>query len=486
MNTLRKTTIFKAMSAGMLLGISAPSFAAMQAMDDQSLSQETGQAAFYTAYNAPPTGLTGTGTNAADYGFFTLGLNGTVQLNANIDHLQLGCGGVNGTGCDIDINNLGLSGNPDGGSGIGHYAVGTARAATDAVLTNPFIQLAIKNPTSLSTRQIVGINLGAQQVNGLLTAGIGNPVSLNGSATTPKGVGINSLSGFMVLAPATGTAYTAAQIISYDGSNTPTPSNGSTVPGGQPTTGTNTAITGRIYNIGTSCFFGCTNFTSTSYDLQLPSTAVALSTPSTTVNGSRLSSVSLVGNGTISDIPFTGQMTANAIGLNLAENITSPSVLHGLLANLTVNEGLSYIHNITLDNPVSLSLQSTKVLYPGATCPGGVAAGGTSCNIAQPGWWMGFGGQVNIGSISPTVQVPIPLQALQQSLTATSNYLYNNPISCGTFGLLSCLGGSISVGTVDLSPTSNTPANPLSIALNNLTLSAQTPTQNCYGSLKFC
>lgn len=475
-------------SAMSLLLMTSPSNAVMHQLDDRSLSEETGQAAFYTAYNAPSGG--GSGTTPSDFGFFTLGLNGTIELNANINHLQLGCGGVKGPGCDIDINNLGLSGNPDGGSGPGHYAVGTSRASTDAVFTNPFIQLAIKNPTSLSTRELVGFNLGAAQVNGLITAGTDNPVSRNGAATSPKGVGINTLSGYLQLAPATGTAFTAAQIISYDGANTPsTQAFGSTVPTNQPTTGTNTPISGNIENVsGFNCSSGsgCTPFTSTNYNLQLPSTAVALSTPVTNVNGSRLTAVTLVGNGVVADLPFTGHMTASAAGFNLAENIVSPSLIRGLLANLTVNEGLSYIHNIIVDNPLSLSLQSTQILYPGAACPGGVAAGGSSCNIAQPGWWMAFGGQVNVGSISPAVQVDIPLQALQQTLVATSNYITANPIDCGPPGILSCFGGSIAVGTVDLSPTSSTPANPLSIGLSNLTLSAQTPSRNCYGGLKFC
>lgn len=449
--------------------------AAMQVLDDHMLSEETGQSAFYTSYTPSVAG------DPSGSSFFTLGIQGTMEINTNIQHLQLGCGGVNSATkpgiCDIDINNLGLSGNPDGGSGAGHYAVGTARASTDAVLTNPFIQLAIKNPTSLSTRQLVGFNLGAQKVNGLLTAGTDNSVALNGAATPPKGVGINSLSGYMQLAPATGTAYTAAQIISYNGSNTPSPAaNGSTVPTNQPTTATNTPISGKIYNVGTDCNWGCTNFNSTSYYLQLPSTPVALNLLGTTINGTRMNNVNLQGSGTISDIPFTGQMTANAIGLNLAENIKAPSVLHGLMADLTIDEALSYIHNVAIDNPLSLSQQSVSILYPGAA----------AANIAQPGWWMSIDGLVNIGSVSPTVQVPIPLQALQQSLVATSNFLTTNPISCGGLGLLSCLGGSLSVGTVDLSSTSNTPALPLSIGLSNLTLSAQTPTQNCYGGLKFC
>ncbi len=455
---------------------------AMTPMDDQALSDTTGQAAYYTTYIAPSG--SGTGATPTDYGFFTLGLNATTSLNANIDHLQLGCGGVNGSGCDIDINNLSLSGQGSGTDANGNPTFsGAGRAATDATLTNPFIQLAIKNPTSLSTRQIVGINLGAQKVLGLLTAGVSNNAALNGSATIPTGVGINTLSGYMQVgatavgtctAPTANCAHTASTIASYDGSTTPTPANGSPVPGpGNATTSTNnTAITGRIYNIGTSCFFGCTNFTSTSYDLVLDSTNVLLSSNATTVNGSRVKSVQLTGTGAISPINFYGNMVANAIGLNLSENIPNDgnNKITNLTADLTVNEGLSYIHTININNPLSLSLQSTKVQWPGSA----------AANVAQPGWWMGFGDTVNIGSISPSSSVAITTPVLQQAINAVSTYLYNNPISCGTFGLLSCLGGSIDVGTVNLSGTH------LAFPLTNLALAAQTPPANCYGGLKFC
>ncbi len=472
--SLYLTSLFGAMNL-----MTASAFA-LTPLTDEVLGNETGQAAFFTNYVAP----SGAANSPTDFGFFTLGLNGTVELNTNIQHLQLGCGGANGAnGCDIDINNLGLSGNPDGGVGPGHYAVGTARAATDAVLQNPFFQLAIKNPTVLATRQLVGFNLGAQRVIGLLTAGTDNPASLNNSATDPTGVGINALSGFMKVASSTGTAMTAQQIISYNGANTPAPANGSPVPGpGNATVGTNTPITGRIYNIGTSCFFGCTNFTSTNYDLVLPATSVALTSNPTTINSSRVKSIALTGTGDVSNIYLYGQMTANAIGLNLAENIPNngQSYISNLKVDLQVQEALSYIHNITVDNPVSLSLQSTDVYWPGSTCSGGATLGNANCNIAKRGWWMGFGDTVNIGSITPTLPVSITVPVLQNVLGITSQYLYDNPISCGTFGLLSCLGGTINVGQVDLA------GNSVPFPLKNLVLAAQTPKQNCYGNLKFC
>ncbi len=158
---------------------------AMEPMDDDALSQVSGQAAFYTEYIAP-----GGSNPNSNVGFFTLGLNGTLSLNANIDKIQLGCGGVNGTGCDINLNNVSIAGITTGSSGT--------YADSDATLNNPFIQLAILNPNSLSTRQVVGLNLGAQNIIGQLSIGMNTNTSTaisNGSASAANNTGIQTLSG---------------------------------------------------------------------------------------------------------------------------------------------------------------------------------------------------------------------------------------------------------------------------------------------------
>lgn len=144
---------------------------AMQTLDDQQLSQATGQSAFFTNYIGPTdlgnpnNGVTTGSTN--NIGFYTLGLNGTLSLNANINHLQLGCGGVNGAGCDIDLSQVRLSGSKAGPSGT--------FADSDATLQNPFLQLAIQNPTSLSTRHVVGVAFGAQNADAMLSVGQNSP-----------------------------------------------------------------------------------------------------------------------------------------------------------------------------------------------------------------------------------------------------------------------------------------------------------------------
>jgi hypothetical protein len=160
---------------------------AMQTLDDQQLSQATGQSAFFTNYIGPtdlgnPNG-TVTGSTA-NIGFYTLGLNGTLSLNANINHLQLGCGGVKGPGCDIDLSQVRLTGSKAGPSGT--------FADSDASLQNPFLQLAIQNPTSLSTRHVVGVAFGAQNADAMLSVGQ-NPPSTSATYQTSCGTafGIN-------------------------------------------------------------------------------------------------------------------------------------------------------------------------------------------------------------------------------------------------------------------------------------------------------
>jgi hypothetical protein len=175
------------------------------------MSETTGQALMSLTYISPKDALnlesqrTGiTDPSNGGIGFYKLGLEGTLELNLNIKKLQLGCGGINGsasstnTGCDIDIDYLSLS-------GLGNSATSNtdsasdrnARAGSSALLTNPFIQFAIKNPNSAATRQVVGLNLSAEKALGLITFGLENG---------PAKSGINSLSGYMQIAATTGIA----------------------------------------------------------------------------------------------------------------------------------------------------------------------------------------------------------------------------------------------------------------------------------------
>ena len=149
----------------------------MVSLNDEELSAVQGQALM---------SLTRTNDTSKGLGFYRLGMEAEIEINANIKKLQLGCGGVNGAGnCDIDIDNLSLTGiNPVNGE----------YAASDAVLKNPFIEFAIKNPDTAATREIIGYRVGALEALGLLSIGTNTNTSDPSDDT-----GINSLSGNLTL-----------------------------------------------------------------------------------------------------------------------------------------------------------------------------------------------------------------------------------------------------------------------------------------------
>jgi hypothetical protein len=175
---------------GLVLGwsICAHAHAVLLPLDDQMLSQSTGQALLNLTYIAPgESGNTNKidGSTTNNVGFYKLGLQAVMNLNLNAANIQLGCGGDKGTGCDISLSNVSLT---------GATAVNGEYAASDAVITNPFIELAIKNPTSASTREFVGIRFGAESLLGLLSIG----TNTNTSSLTDD-TGISSLSGALTV-----------------------------------------------------------------------------------------------------------------------------------------------------------------------------------------------------------------------------------------------------------------------------------------------
>lgn len=154
---------------------------ALQALTDQELSNAAGQALYYSQY-----------TEQGGLGFYRIGLQAEMEMNLNIRKLQLGCGGVNnGAGkpnCDLDIDYLSLSGQNFDAGGNPIAMTREQRVGSSATVKNPFFEIALKNPNSASTREIAGIRFSAEQLQGLLTAGLEN-------TGTPNG--INSLSGFL-------------------------------------------------------------------------------------------------------------------------------------------------------------------------------------------------------------------------------------------------------------------------------------------------
>ncbi|HRH92408.1 MAG TPA: hypothetical protein PLW01_10885 [Agitococcus sp.] len=422
------------------------SVCAMSTMSDEDLSDTNGQALFNLSYLAPSD--SGNNESVNNIGFYKLGIEAEIAANLNIKKLQLGCGGINGVGgCDIDIDHFSLSGvGNDATSTVDNAANRAARVQSDATLTNPFFQFAIKNPQTAATREIVGFRIGSEAASGLLTFGTDN-------TDTPNG--INSLSGYMSIGSATGTANTLSRTMTK--------------------TDTGKNMTGRI--IVTDVGGATISFSSDTYNLTLSSAAASVTTNPVVVTGNRMPSVHLNGTATIAPISFAGSMTATVLGfVDLQKNVTGS--ISGLTATVPIDQNLGYIHKLPVNNPFSLSVQGQDLYWPGMAA------------TSLKGWWMAFEDQIDIGSISPADQVAITNAVLSQALgpEGCSNgatpgincALYATPIACKAFGSPNCFGGNLPVGDVDITGTN------VNFPLSNLRLGAQYFTPNCYGGLKFC
>lgn len=429
---LNRNLSFKRIFGLSLLACSAAASAAserMYTLNDEELADVKGQALFNLSYLAPnQAGNNEPGTNI---GFYKLGIEAEVELNANINKLQLGCGGINGPGeCDIDIDKLSLSGG-DGSTREG-------RAGSSAKMTNPFVEIAIRNPNIASTREIVGLRVSAEKVKGLLTMGTEN-------SDVPNG--LNTLSGYMNIKSASGVATTQSRNMTYNDT-------GMTING----------------NVKTSFLFIplTLGFQSNDYNLVLAEATAPFTTKPLELYGNRLKKATLEGEANINQINFAGRLKASlnitAGLLRLEKQVTGN--ITGLKADLTVDEALGFIHKINLDNPFSLSLQKQKIFWPGAAV------------AAERGWWMAFEDPIDIGSVTPANKIQITNEVLKQVVNPISSYIQANPPSCS---LLNCLlGADLAVGNVNLNGTR------VDFPLANLKLAAQSFQPNCWGTLTFC
>ncbi|NNP74130.1 hypothetical protein A7P53_15865 [Acinetobacter defluvii] len=400
----------------------------LKSLSDSELSEVQGQALMNLTYTDPS--KANSSMASQNIGFYKLGMEADVELNANIKKLQLGCGGVNGAGgCDIDIDNLSLSGISDTREG---------RVGSSAKLTNPFVEFAIKNPNSASTREMMGFRLSAEKVLGMLTLGEEN---------SDKPNGINSLSGYMKIKDTTGVGYTQPRTMSY--------------------ADTGMKING---NVKACVLFLCPTlgFDSNNYSLNLDSASADIFINGTTVNGRRMNSVQLDGYANINQLNFSGDLNASIsilLGLLKLQKKVDGNIT-GLKADIKVDENLGYIHKLKLNNPFSLSMQKQDIFWNGAAA------------TAQRGWWLAVEDPIDIGNVNPSKKIDITNDVLKQVVNPISNYIQRNPPTCS---ILDCLfGDSLTVGNVDL------PNTRVDFPLKNLQLQNQTFAPNCYGTLKFC
>ncbi|HAV5500401.1 hypothetical protein R4482_16435 [Acinetobacter baumannii] len=425
------------LALGSLCFSSAYAGSTLVPMSDAELSATRGQALMSMSYIAPndSANLEKLRDSSSNVGFFKLSLDADVELNTNIRKLQLGCGGANGAGaCDIDIDNLSLSGLSNTNDG---------RASSSAKITNPFIEFAIKNPNSTALREVTGLRVSAEAIEGLLTFGTENSQAKNG---------INSFSGYMVTQATGGSVSTAAR------------------PTGSGLTQANlgTQITGRAKGTLIGLDVINTNFRSTSYDLGLSSASGSLFLPSQVISGKRINAANLTGTANVSGINLSGSIKADTdLIISIAGNLSG--TINNLGVNVAVNEDLGYFHKVNLNGTAaSLSLQAQNLQWPGAK------------SVSQGGWWLELSNPIDIGDVTPQSQVVITDDVVKATLGKVSQYLTNNPVNCGTLAL-DCVLGNIDVSTVDLTGQ-YVPMN-----LSNLVLKNQTFASNCHGAdVKFC
>lgn len=437
----------------------------MEEMKDEQLSKIAGQALLQMNKTDSQTGTDG-------LTFYKAGLDAEIALNMNIEKLQLGCtaAAINGQYCDIDIDRVSLSGR--------NWS--TERPDSSAILTRPFFEFAIRNDDTATLREVIGIRLSAENAFGMMTFGD----QTDGMSEAESQNGINSLSGYMEIGSATGTAQTEARPMSY----------GNTSFNGQNYAGLGEPITGNLWLTVLGIINDVVGVSSTDYNLLLDSATANVVTDPTTVSGKRLTEVNLQGAATINPINFAGPMQANVqnllglgIDLDLDKEVTG--TITGLTADVPIVESLGFIHKLEINNPFSLSMQADNVLWPGAA------------TAAQQGWWLAFEDEIDIGNISPASRVELTNDVLLQVLNgATGNagsgtVCTTASVNCALFrglgsrngepygircnGLDACLGGSLPIGTV------NVPREVV-FPLENLKLGAQNVTPNCFGSARFC
>ncbi len=432
-------------------------------LDDTQLSATQGQALLSLSYISPHDQYnleTRRAGGDSSIGFYKLGLEANVEINANVRKLQLGCGGLNGiNGCDIDIDNLALSGLKTDANGNVLPMTSDERAASSAQLSNPFIEFAIKSPDQASLREVVGLRLSAEKVVGLLTAGTNNT----------EANGINSLSGYLKI-NGYGNAKTSAGVFGLK-------------PGEVVNTVADTAFfgctSGCDKNAGLTAGYGNAKNTG----LKIPAMTAPFQINNAVVSGTRMTAANVGAIAQIPSIPITDQsgqlgvrLNSRVCGLGLIcvqdTFIKLNTTVDNLTANINFSEGLGYIHNLPISSAMYLGLQNKQLRWPGAE------------EVANPGWWLSLQDTVNLGDISPRDQVDISsvypqfAQILGEKLKEDQYKIKVSIIN----GLQAFFQQGI---TKNISPI-NMQGESVNIALKNLILDTQNVTPNCYGGMRFC
>lgn len=495
----------------------------LQEMTDSEMSNVNGQALMSLSYIAPKdTANPMKNITDNNVGFYKLGLEAELELNANIKNLQLGCGGSNGVGaCDIDIKNLALSGLPDSYDADGVPVYKDGRPSTSGKITNPFMEFAISNPNSASTREMKGIRFSAEKISALLTAGLQN------DSTPSTTDGIQRLSGFMQIAGTTGTARTKETKFGLVSNELGASANDQQLQG---YADLHVCALFCILPIADTNIRFVSRTGSDSTGITVPSVAANFKLDPFVVNGKRktqaeiyniktkLETIPIAANGS-SEFPSSmfakdqlrvdlfcdapgksyGCGLVTALKPNAKFKMADGSAINNLNLNIDFTQSLSMFHNIPLTGTGGyLSLQSIPLLWPGAKVASGDAnknslTGMTeSTDVAQTGWWMSFNEPVQLGKLNVTQPIILDNNILKQvaeRVTETLLVLGPNTPKAEANGLgelISLLADQPLSSKVVADLDSATKNNPVYFKLQNQQLGNQNVVSNCYGSLKFC
>lgn len=462
---------------------SLSAYSALQSLDDEQLSQISGQAL-----------LSVDRFDHAGNNFYQIKLNGSLENNINIGKLLLkGNDGVS----QIDIDNFSLSGDKDG---ISDGNLSSAK------LTNPFIEFAFAGLTAADTannREIIGLRVGADNMDGFMSFG---------SQTDESG--INKFRGYMTTDPLMGRIRTLDSGGGLNTVSTAADLRTAGIAGRTASPGFAVTAYACITIIGGSCSSGSTganpNGADINTDVLIPNGSMSFGSVSLGTNSSPITlkaggvtintsdGIAISQTTIVTDIlklptvPFrltgTGTAAVNlpwyppffGITFNMDTSVDAIGYLGNesngmqLEAISTLTQELRYLHRAQVTgNGFYMSAQNRDISWRNA--PSG--------DVAKAGWWMSIKDPVALGNVFVD-NIELPDDSIRQIADATTQVL----LASQRIGVpLDQAFGSVietDVGTVNFD---NSSISPIGINLGSSSLGPnQAHIVNCWNGAISC
>lgn len=439
----------------------------LKAMDNDSMKDVTGKALFDIRQRTGSDGMQ----------FLKFLLNAKIEINANIEKLKLGN--------QLDFDYLSITGDD-----------GFDKRTPDksAVITRPFLELALDNFNIEQDKKLVGLRFGAESMDGRLSVGTNDDTS-----------GINRFRGYISTTPIEARGRTNQRTYAYQGLQ---------YTASRVTIGSGwTALSLPNVPINVDVCMGVRRFRCSSAGQPVPSTTININ-PSdgyglvldssvrnqyNTVNGLKIAPGNITVNGLrdvysrleIGNTSFQGSQIANGgyliasadplRNLRARANGTGQVVFalpvgaNAFINRVNLNaipihftESLKYLHDIPLQGDGGfLSVQSQKVCWPGSA----------AANCSQRGYWFEITTPVDLGPLQLS-NINIPDQALRDVVTALRPALSSASHIAANIGQLQNI-------QVNLSTPVNLGLNTFTqpISQSNLDIINQNPATNCYGGI---